>query len=102
MPPAWSTPAGTKGFGLPIIEAFLRRVPVVTGTGGALREVAGNAAIFIDPDSPTSIAQGMGRVLNPTTRDELLEAAENQLASLRAHPNISSVAAVLEGRLQEG
>ena len=88
-------PSSYEGFGLPIVEGFLHGVPVVTGTGGSLREVAGDAAIFIDPEQPSSIAKGMSRALDPRTRDELLVKAANQVALLRRHPSIDSIGEVL-------
>ena len=45
-----------EGFGLPVLEAMARSVPVVCSDIPALREVAGDAALYFDPHAPAQIA----------------------------------------------
>ena len=45
-----------EGFGLPVLEAMARSVPVACSDIAALREVAGDAALYFDPRSPAQIA----------------------------------------------
>ena len=52
-------PSRYEGFGIPILEAMQAGTPVVTSRGGATEEVAGGAAVLVDPDDPTSIAEGL-------------------------------------------
>ncbi len=52
-----------EGFGIPILDAFNCRVPVVTSNMGSMPEVAGDAAVFVDPYSVASIAEGIQKVL---------------------------------------
>jgi glycosyltransferase involved in cell wall biosynthesis len=62
-------PSLYEGFGIPILEGFVHETPVVTSNTGALKEVAGDAAVLVDPTSPASIAGGVRRLLdNPETR----------------------------------
>lgn len=56
-------PSITEGFGLPILEAQAAGVPVVCSKTGALAEVAGKGAFFINPLSVDSIKEGMEEVL---------------------------------------
>lgn len=48
-----------EGFGLPVAEAMAAGAPVVTGSLGATAEVAGGAAVLVDPMSPAEIADGL-------------------------------------------
>ncbi len=51
-----------EGFGIPILEAFHCDTPVITSNVTSMPEVAGNAAVLIDPFSITSIADAMQKV----------------------------------------
>jgi glycosyltransferase involved in cell wall biosynthesis len=48
-----------EGFGLPILEAMASGTPVVTSDRGAMAEVAGGAAVLVDPLDPEAIAAGI-------------------------------------------
>ncbi len=65
-------PSFDEGFGMPVLEAMSRGVPVLTSNGSALREVAGDAAWLVDPHDPDSMAEGLVRVTeNSELRKEL-------------------------------
>ena len=51
-----------EGFGIPIVEAFNAEVPVITSNVTSMPEVAGDAALLIDPFSVDSIAEAMSRI----------------------------------------
>lgn len=52
-----------EGFGLPILEAFESRIPVVASNTSSMPEVAGDAAVMVDPENIDSIAWGIKRAL---------------------------------------
>lgn len=51
-----------EGFGIPIVEAFCCDTPVITSTVTSMPEVAGDAALLVDPFSPLSIATAMKNI----------------------------------------
>ena len=63
-------PSRFEGFGLPILEAQQQGVPVMTANNSAIPEVAGDAAILVDPMDVDAIAEAMLRL----SQDERLRA----------------------------
>ncbi|MEA2155983.1 MAG: hypothetical protein QOE11_2123 [Solirubrobacteraceae bacterium] len=64
-------PSLYEGFGLPVLEAMAAGTPVLTSDRSSLPEVAGDAAILVDPTDVASIRAGLARALG----DEGLRAA---------------------------
>jgi glycosyltransferase involved in cell wall biosynthesis len=62
---AFVYPAIYEGFGLPIAEAMACGAPVVTSRTGSAPEIAGGAAIIVDPFDPASIEAGIERATQP-------------------------------------
>lgn len=62
-----------EGFGIPIIEAYRCDVPVITSNVTSMPEVAGDAALLVDPFSIESIADAMDRMLDENVRKSLIE-----------------------------
>ena len=56
-------PSVLEGFGLPILEAMAHGAPVVTSRGSSTEEVAGGAAVLVDPLDPDAIAAGIADAL---------------------------------------
>lgn len=56
-------PSLYEGFGLPIIEAFACGCPVVTSSGSSTGEIAGNAAVLINPNETADMTEKISKVL---------------------------------------
>lgn len=65
-------PSLYEGFGFPILEAFATDTAVVTSRGSSTEEVAGDAAVLVDPLETESIADGIRSVLCDEERRKLL------------------------------
>jgi glycosyltransferase involved in cell wall biosynthesis len=67
-------PSLYEGFGLPILEAMACGTPVLTSNVSSLPEVAGDAALLVDPLDTDAIAVGMSRLITETDlRNTLIE-----------------------------
>lgn len=66
-------PSLYEGFGLPILEAFHAGCPVICSDRTSCPEIAGGAAILVNPEDPEAIVEAFGRLeRSPADRDELI------------------------------
>ncbi len=73
-------PSVWEGFGLPILEAMAQGTPVVTSRGTSTEEVAGGAAVLVDPLDVSSIAGGIREALR--NHDELVTSGRERSAQM--------------------
>jgi len=73
-------PSLFEGFGLPLLEAMACGTPVLASDRSSMPEVAGNAALLVDPENADAIAEGIRRLAN----DEALHASLRQKGFERA------------------
>ncbi len=63
-----------EGFGIPLVEAMKCDIPILTSNVTSLPEIAGDAAIYAEPESPGSIRDGMVRIVKEQgLREELIK-----------------------------
>ncbi len=63
-----------EGFGIPILEAYSAGVPVITANTTSMPEVAGDAALLVDPTDPSEIAAAMTQLSeNEELRERLVK-----------------------------
>jgi glycosyltransferase involved in cell wall biosynthesis len=78
---AFVFPSLYEGFGLPVLEAMARGVPVASSDRGALAEVVGDAARVFDPELPADIAAAIEALLSdPAEAERLREAGRRRVA----------------------
>jgi glycosyltransferase involved in cell wall biosynthesis len=78
---AFAFPSLYEGFGLPVLEAMARGVPVATSVRGSLAEVAGAAALVFDPEDPAAIRAAIERLLVDRELAATLRAAGRERAA---------------------
>lgn len=67
-------PSMLEGFGVPVLEAMRCDVPVITSSGTSMQEIAGEAALFSDPNDHLAIAENMMRLYkDENLRNQLIE-----------------------------
>lgn len=72
-------PSLFEGFGIPIIEAFRAEVPVITSNCTSMPEVAGDAAIMVDPTNALMLAESLQRIASDASLcSELIEKGRRQ------------------------
>jgi len=73
-------PSLYEGFGIPLVDAMVHGLPALVGNRGALPEVAGDAALVVDPTSVEEIAAGLQRLLDDKTLRQRLAGAARRRA----------------------
>jgi glycosyltransferase involved in cell wall biosynthesis len=74
-------PSLYEGFGLPVLEAMARGVPVACSDRSSLPEVAGDAALLFDPEDVDAIRSATERLLTDAALADRLRAAGRERAA---------------------
>jgi glycosyltransferase involved in cell wall biosynthesis len=86
-----------EGFGVPLLEAMHCEIPIITSQTSSLPEVAGDAALLVDPRNKGQIAEAMRRVYtDPILASQLVENGRRQ----RERYTWDRSAAIMDGELE--
>ncbi|WP_226536768.1 glycosyltransferase family 4 protein [Fictibacillus halophilus] len=65
-------PSLYEGFGIPLVEAMKSKCPIICSDRASIPEVAGDAALYFNPERPEDIANKMLKISHPETRNALI------------------------------
>lgn len=68
-------PSFYEGFGIPVLEAMACGCPVITSNNSSMKEIAGNAAVLIDPENKEAIADAIELVISNKKEQERMRKA---------------------------
>lgn len=95
-------PSYLEGFGLPVLEAMAVGTPVITSSSSALPEVAGEAALFVNPAVPEELADKIGLLLNDRSlRQRLIKAGRERIKNFSWEKSAQKYLEVYEAVFRE-
>lgn len=95
-------PSKFEGFGLPLIEAMRRNVPVIAADATAIPEVVGRAGLLVDPDDAGAWADAIDRVLDDDAlRSDLVGRGIERAADFAPMASAERLAAIYRTTLDE-
>jgi len=96
-------PSLYEGFGLPVLEAMACGTPVLTSNISSLPEVAGKAALLVDPHHIEEIAGGLVQLMtNTNLRQQLIERGYNQIQKFSWQRAATQILEILEKTVVNG
>jgi glycosyltransferase involved in cell wall biosynthesis len=90
-------PSRYEGFGLPVLEAMACGTPVICAQAASLPEVAGNAALYFNPDEPEVLTAQMAALLqNNALREDLVRRGTGQVQKFSWDKGAQKILSILK------
>jgi glycosyltransferase involved in cell wall biosynthesis len=100
---ALAYPSFDEGFGLPVLEAMAQGIPVVAASIPALRETAGDAALFVDPLDTDALAEALlNACRDAALRSELLQRGSRNVTRFSWRETANGLVALYREAMAEG
>ncbi|HRY30055.1 MAG TPA: glycosyltransferase family 1 protein [Elusimicrobiota bacterium] len=100
---AFLFPSLYEGFGMPPLEAMSSGIPVAVSDIPVLREMCGNAAVYVNPTDPDDIRHGLHEILSDTDlRRRLVEKGRAQVGSFTWDKTAAGILNTFREILNEG
>lgn len=91
-------PGWYEGFGLPILEAYSAKTPVICSRSGALPEISQEAAVYFSPEQPDELVKAMEQILNnPKVGEQLIQQGQNRLKNFSWNKTAKQILKILAG-----
>jgi glycosyltransferase involved in cell wall biosynthesis len=95
-------PSSYEGFGMPLIEGMAAGIPVITGTGGSLVEIGGDAVIYVRPLNDQRLASAMIEATKESAKARARAAGYERLVELTRRQQANRLADVVAALLEDG
>ncbi len=101
---AFVFPSLYEGFGMPLVESMQLGALALTSNCGAMKEVAGEAAIYFDPSRPPEIAAALKKSLNlnPQEREALIQRGRKQAERFNWYDGAAQTHLALQNLVEKG
>ncbi|MDQ6771098.1 MAG: glycosyltransferase family 4 protein [Gemmatimonadota bacterium] len=86
-----------EGFGLPLLEAMVRGIPIIASDVSSIPEIVGDAALLVSPSNPVEIAEAIEEIVStPAHRRELIERGVKRAGTFRWEATAAQTIAIFE------
>jgi len=95
-------PSFFEGFGIPLLEAMYAEVPVITSNTSSLPEVAGDAAILVDPNQKAELVDALKKIANDAAlRTQLVENGKLQRQKFSWDKTAEKVVSIIQSEIKK-
>lgn len=93
-------PSILEGFGMPVLEAMKMGCPVITSEGNSVGEIAGVAAITVDPHSPEEIADALLQMSQDSIRQEYIQLGTKRATEFSWEKTTSAILDIINNKIK--
>jgi glycosyltransferase involved in cell wall biosynthesis len=96
-------PSFFEGFGIPLLEAMYAEIPIITSNTSSLLEVAGDAAILINPNKKEELVDALKRIAkDDNLRMDLIQKGKIQRQKFSWDKTAETVVAIIQSEIKKG